>query len=83
VIQSEERFLEDKFGDRFRSYRDAVPRLFPSWSQYKELETLNVSPRIFLRSVCEALWFAGLVGLLELLEAIKGLAGLASYVQLY
>ena len=31
VIQSEEFFLEDKFGDRFRSYCAAVPRFLPNW----------------------------------------------------
>ena len=83
VIQSEEFFLEDKFGDRFRSYCAAVPRFLPNLRGHKELESLEVSPRIFFRSVSEALWFAGLVGLLEFLEAVKALTGVPSYFQLY
>ena len=83
VIRSEEYFLEDKFADRFRSYREAVPRFFPKWRGHKELESLEVAPRIFLRSVSEALWFAGLVGLLEFLEAVKALTSAPSYFQLY
>jgi hypothetical protein len=83
VIQSEERFLEDKFGDRFRSYCAAVPRFLPNWRGRKEVEALEVSPQIFLRSVSEALWFAGLVGLLEFLEAVKVSTGTPIYFQLY
>ena len=83
VILSEERFLKDKFGDSFRSYCATVPRFLPEWSRYNELERLEVSPKIFLRSVSEALWFAGLVGLVEFLEAIKGLMSVPSYFYFY
>ena len=83
VIRTEERFLEDKFGDSFRSYCATVPRFLPKWCQLNELETLDVAPKIFLRSVSEALWFAGLVGLLEFIEALKALIGVPSYFYFY
>ena len=83
VIHSEERFLENTFGDSFRSYCATVPRFLPKWSQHNELETLEVAPKIFLRSVYEALWFAGLVGLLEFLEGIKELIDIPSLFHLY
>jgi hypothetical protein len=83
VIHSEERFLENTFGDSFRSYCATVPQFLPKWSQHNELETLEVAPKIFLRSVYEALWFAGLVGLLEFLEGIKELIEIPSLFHLY
>jgi len=83
VILTEERFLEDKFGDSFRSYCATVPRFLPKWRQLNDLETLVVAPKIFLRSVSEALWFAGLVGLLEFIEALKALIGVPSYFYFY
>ena len=83
VIHSEERFLENTFGDSYRSYCATVPRFLPKWSQHIELGTLEVAPKIFLRSVYEALWFAGLVGLLEFLEGMKELIDIPSLFQLY
>ena len=83
VIRTEERFLEDKFGDSFRSYCATAPRFLPRWRQLNDLETLDVAPKIFLRSISEALWFAGLVRLLELVEALKALTGVPSYFYFY
>ena len=83
VMRSEERFLEDKFGDSFRSYCATVPRFLPKWRQLNDLETLDVAPKIFLRSVSEALWFAGLVGLLEFMEGMKELINVPSLFHLY
>lgn len=34
TMRKEERMLEDKFGDAYRSYRSAVPPLWPRWNAY-------------------------------------------------
>jgi len=55
----------------------------PNWRGHKKLDSLEVFTRIFLRSVSEALRFAGLVGVLEFLEAVKALTGVPYYFQLH
>ena len=40
VVASEEKRLEELFGDDFRRYRDATPRWVPRWSLYAEPESI-------------------------------------------
>ena len=70
VIRREERELEQRFGERYREYRRATPRLLPRGVRPREPETYVVDPRRFRRAMLDALWFVWLAGLLEIVEAL-------------
>ena len=75
VIQSEERRLEQLFGDAFRQYRRDTPRFIPSFRAFESRDTLIASPRIIERSLSEVVWFLASIVLIECLATAhsKGL----------
>jgi protein-S-isoprenylcysteine O-methyltransferase Ste14 len=57
VVASEEKRLEELFGDDFRRYRDATPRWVPRWSLYAEPESISVSPKKVRQGISDAMWY--------------------------
>jgi len=60
VIRAEERFLADRFGDSFESYRKETPRFFPSFSKYRSPENVVVSLKA-MKTEAQRLWIAALL----------------------
>ncbi len=70
VMASEERRLEQMFGDPYRRYRAAVPRFFPRWSRPTQPNWVEVHTESFVRSIFDSVWFVFTVGALEVIEAL-------------
>lgn len=70
IIAREEQFLRTKFGDAFAAYAARTPRFFPRVNALKEPETWSVNPRLFRRTMGDALWFVWLVAIIELVEGL-------------
>lgn len=85
VIRSEERRLEQLFGDDFRAYRREVPCFFPNWRLLKGAEPNQypVNTRTVRRSLGDILWFIWLIGLIEIISALHEIGFLPSLFPLY
>ncbi len=70
VINSEEAFLQSKFGAAFTGYCELTPRFFPRLSGLNEPENYTVNPRLFRRTMGDVIWFVWILGFLELVEAL-------------
>ena len=70
VVHSEEKRLEEKFGNAFRRYKDAVPRWWPNLSLYQEPAEYVVRPRLLRRAYFNAMWFMWAFLLWEILEKL-------------
>lgn len=70
VIRHEEEFLEASFGDAFRAYMARVPRFFPKPSLLKEPDSYVVDPKLFRKSIGDALWFIWGLGLMAVIHGL-------------
>jgi protein-S-isoprenylcysteine O-methyltransferase Ste14 len=69
AIRGEEAFLTRNFA-AYADYQKRVPAFFPRWSGYRDVESLEVSPRRLRR---ELLTTAGAFGFVALADLIDGL----------
>lgn len=76
VVRSEEARLRQCLGDAYAAYCAATPRWLPSWSRYREPESLVISPRRFRLGLFNAMWFLWLFMICEILEEFSVLAAL-------
>lgn len=81
VIQGEEAFLREKFGERYTDYCDRTPRFFPSWGKLTEPDHYEVRPKTLRQSLGGVLWFIGLPALIHLLMELREL-GIIGWVAL-
>lgn len=44
LARSEERTVEEQFGDEYRAYRDRVPMFIPRWGQWRAMTTTRTEP---------------------------------------
>lgn len=70
VIAREEAFLRARFGEKYEAYRAQTPKFLPAMRGYLEPQTYVVKPRVFRRTVIDAVWFVWFVGLIEFVEAL-------------
>jgi protein-S-isoprenylcysteine O-methyltransferase Ste14 len=82
LIASEEAHLRQAFGAEFEDYCARTPRFLPRFSAYQEAETWAVNPRIFRRTMLNALSFIWLAGLVEFVEALHELHLIQPLLQL-
>lgn len=82
LIAAEEAHLRQTFGTAFDDYCARTPRFLPRFDTYRETETWVVSPRIFRRTMLNALSFVWLAGLIELFEALHELGLIKPWLQL-
>ena len=71
VVRQEERLLLAEHGEAYAAYLAAVPRFFPRFSLWKNVDVLDVSPRAFARTFTDACIFLGAIpvaGALDLLH---------------
>lgn len=57
VINNEERFLREHFGETFDAYCQQTPRLWPRFDRFAEPESYTVNPRLFRRTMLDVVWF--------------------------
>ncbi len=57
VILAEEGYLENSFGQPYRDYKLEVPRFFPRFSGYRDVETLTIRPKTLYNTFFDGLVF--------------------------
>lgn len=71
VVQKEEQALLVKFGAPYRRYRDRVPRFFPAFGLWRDLETVEVRPKIIRSTFFDACVFLLSIPLAEFFEYLQ------------
>lgn len=71
LIQREEVFLAEKFGEVFASYKQRVPRLFPHLSLYHAPEAVEMRPKYLARAFRDNLWWFVSFPLIEFSEYLQ------------
>ena len=71
VIHAEEAFLASIFGAAFRDYMTRVPRFWPRFSAWRDVEELAVRPRPVMRTFLEACLFLLAVPLIEAKDLLQ------------
>ena len=57
VILAEEGYLENTFGQSYHDYKLEVPRFFPRFSGYRDVETLTIRPKTLYNTFFDGLVF--------------------------
>jgi len=70
LIREEQKRLLDMHGDRYRRYLEKTPAFWPRLSLLDEPEEYTVQPRIYRRSMGEAVWFVIFLGLFQLIGVL-------------
>lgn len=70
VVRREERFLASQFAATFQEYCARTPRWLPDFRQYREPESMTVSPRRIREGIVDAMWFIWAFFLWEILEEL-------------
>jgi protein-S-isoprenylcysteine O-methyltransferase Ste14 len=81
VVQKEENFLAEKFGAAYDDYRARVPRFWPRFSVWKDVETVETSPRLVLTSFGDGLFFFLAIPLVEGIEYLHEFGYLPVFFQ--
>ncbi|MEN5247627.1 methyltransferase family protein [Brucella pseudintermedia] len=83
VIRTEERFLEQNFGEPYRAYCRDVPRFFPKLSLYNDDATVTVKPDRLYRTFTDGLVFFVAYPFFEFIEYLQGIDVLPVLLRLY
>lgn len=71
VIKAEQRKLSEIHKEAFSDYCKITPVFLPCLSLLTEPEEYTVKPKIFKKTLFDALWFVWLLGIVELEEAFQ------------
>lgn len=71
VILREERALAELFGKQFDAYKARVPRFGPRFSVWKDMETIEIRPKLLWRTLRDGLVFLLAVPLFELFDWLQ------------
>ena len=83
VIQQEELYLAQHYGNQFQSYVHRVPRFFPKFALYHEPNTYVVSPLYFRRFLLQVIWFIWIAAMIQILEELHLQNILPTYFSFY
>jgi len=76
VVLKEESFLSARFGSAYQTYCARVPRFWPRFSTWHDVETVEASPRLVLASVRDGAVFFLSIPLIEGIEHLHELGHL-------
>jgi len=71
VVTREERLLLAAHGDVYRSYLVRVPRFWPRWALWNDVELLEVRPRLVATTFADAIIFLAAVPIAEIFEHLQ------------
>ena len=83
VIRIEQEKLIRKHETAFVEYCKKIPAFWPRLKFFSEPEEYLVKPKIFRKSLFDALWFVWLLGIVELVEAIREAGIVKAIIGLY
>ena len=82
VVVQEERLLSSEHGDAYRAYLVAVPRFLPRFAQWRDVDMLQVSPRVVTRTFLDACMFLAAIPVAEALDFLHQLGVLRVFFRL-
>jgi protein-S-isoprenylcysteine O-methyltransferase Ste14 len=82
VVLKEERVLTEMYGDAYRQYLAEVPRFFPRFSSWRDVETIEVKPRDVLRTFVDASVFLIAIPIVEGFEYLHEIGALPVFFHL-
>lgn len=68
VVRKEEMFLSEKFGAPYLAYKARVPRFFPNFALWRNVDTLEIRPQLVWRTFVDACVFLAALPLAEGIE---------------
>jgi protein-S-isoprenylcysteine O-methyltransferase Ste14 len=71
VTRAEETFLANVFGEEFRAYVARVPRFWPRFSGWRDVDELAVRPGPVMRTFLEACLFLAALPLIEIKDYLQ------------
>lgn len=71
LIQREQSFLEEKFGDAYIEYKERVPAMFPNFDNYQSPVSLEFYPRFLNKAFMDAIWWASALPIIEFAEYLQ------------
>ena len=83
VIRTEEKFLEQNFGEPYRAYCREVPRFFPKFSLLHDDDKVIVKPDRLYRTFVDGLVFFVAYPFFEIVEYLQGTHVLPVLLRLY
>src|SRR5262249_45353220 len=82
VVRHEERLLLAEHGEVYARYLAEVPRFFPRFSLWKDVDVLEVRPRAFTRTFADACLFLGAIPIAGALDLLHHLGLLRVFFRL-
>mgnify|MGYP003382632751 CR=1 FL=1 len=82
VILKEERVLLSRFGETYAAYLARVPRLFPRFSYWRDVEKVEVNPRLVRITALDASIFLLSIPLAEIFEHLHEIGLLPTLISL-
>jgi protein-S-isoprenylcysteine O-methyltransferase Ste14 len=71
VVRSEERFLAREFPAEFRAYALRVPRFWPRFAAWQDIDELTIKPELMLRTFGQASLFLISIPAADILETLQ------------
>ena len=76
VVLKEEEALGNTFGETYRRYLERVPRFLPRWRLWRDVETLEIRPRVVLLTFVDACVFLVAIPVAEGFEFLHDIGAL-------
>jgi protein-S-isoprenylcysteine O-methyltransferase Ste14 len=70
VVLQEERLLTVEHGDAYSAYLATVPRFLPRFALWRDVDMLQVSPRVVKRTFLDACMFLAAIPIAEVLDVL-------------
>ncbi len=71
LINREQKFLEEKFGDEFLNYKKNVYALIPNFANYHAPSSIEVNPKFITRAFVDAIWWLSALPIIEFAEYLQ------------
>ncbi len=82
VALKEEEALSAAFGESYRRYLERVPRFLPRWRLWRDVETLEIRPRVVLMTFVDACVFLVAIPIAEGFEFLHDIGALPVLLRL-
>jgi protein-S-isoprenylcysteine O-methyltransferase Ste14 len=71
LIDREENFLQEKFGQEFTDYKARTPRLWPAFRHFSYPDEMLFQPRFLTKALADAIWWVAPAILFQITDLLK------------